>query len=675
MLTSLERGDIFYIVAMPFFTTAVVCFLMGIVLDIFRGLRFRKTAGQRILKVKQPTFYAIGIRVLALVPAGVSIWLLVIVIYPALHTIFTERELDPLMIYRQLSDQKHMISLWPFWSFLILMCLGMSWLVVVLFVSSFRSLTIYQNGVVWALLGFVTWNRIRRAIWITPCVIRIEYDNRFINLSMQSDSVEQVNVAMGNFVDVIDHDTFLAGEKDRYKRPRSRFQFHLRTLLIVMLLLAVFSSGLGTRLRKILHTKQIGSRLEIKGAEVYRTLDDIYGVAWNKGSPNKPVDKDLADLQSLESLHDLGVCDSPISDQGVKYIKNCSELSVLMLVNTQVTGKAFDDLGNLGRLEVLYLDGSPITDDGLVCIVKLPSLKHIGLENTKITDKGLEHLVSHQNIKSISLSGTLITDAGLQQIGELKGLRRLDLNGTQVTDAGLVHIAGLFDLYEINLDNTRITGMGFEYLALIQGLKTLSLENAPVTDDGLQKISKLKSLEYLTLNGTQVTDAGLVHLAELNNLQWLDLDNTRISDTGVERLMSLQKLTKLSLANTLVTDDGLKQICKLRVLGDLTLDGTQITDAGLKHLEHLGNLHEISLKGTKVTNKGLVHLKRLPGVWSIELSGTAVTKAAAAKMLPKVRCFEVSAQNVLLEDEPDDGESSDGLPSENAEDGNDANMP
>lgn len=175
------------------------------------------------------------------------------------------------------------------------------------------------------------------------------------------------------------------------------FQFRLRTLLMVIAILAMPAAWIANERRAIAARQRAFAELRIglhmaHGQPAWRV--------WLLGDDQVAYSRCIA--CSARSLDDEGA------------------MSLRFLV----------------RAENLYLDRVPITDVGVAGLKRLTSLRNLGLGDSKITDAGLVHLEG------------------------LTHLRWLDLSGTQITDAGLVHLQGLTHLEELTLIETKVTAEG-----------------------------------------------------------------------------------------------------------------------------------------------------------------------------------------------------------------------
>jgi Leucine-rich repeat (LRR) protein len=247
----------------------------------------------------------------------------------------------------------------------------------------------------------------------------------------------------------------------------------------------------------------------------------------------------------------------PVTDEGLKELKECKHLEELSIDNEQVTDGLLQTLGENGLLHVLshqahaegmkrpsgpadvtdlWLWDSQVTDEGLKELKDFPNLKMLGLNKTKVTDEGLKELKDLKNLKVLYLEGTAVTDAGLKELKDFPNLKRLGLNKTKVTDLGLKELKELKNLEELNLGDTAVTDAGLKELKNFPNLKALWLPNTKVTDAGLKELKELKNLEELNLGDTAVTDLGLKELKELQNLKRLLLYKTKVTDAGLKEL-------------------------------------------------------------------------------------------------------------------------------------------
>jgi len=350
---------------------------------------------------------------------------------------------------------------------------------------------------------------------------------------------------------------------------RWRFQFTIRSLLLLVVAVAIPCSWIGDRMRQ--------AKRQLQGIAL---VERIGGAAYVRFGPSELQERlqsvlpavffDDVDIVKFDSKH------NSLSD---------ADLSEVVRL--------------LPRIEVLKLDTTAVTDAGLRSLGGLKDLVVLTLNNTKITDAGLEVLRNTKNVRALELDGTSVTDAGIEGLTGHK-LWRLCLSGTKVTDSGMANILG----YKTDV-------LGHE-------LTSLTLNNTGVSDAGLKHVEDKTEVESLLLSGTMITDAVLDHIRGLHDLRELDLSRTKITDGGLERLESVTTLLILDLSGTQITDAGLECLRRMDQLQMLNLANTSVTDRGLERLaalkpEGLGcPAAKLSLVGTKTTKAGV---KKLQQAW------------------------------------------------------------
>lgn len=408
---------------------------------------------------------------------------------------------------------------------------------------------------------------------------------------------------------------------------RRWYQFSLRTVLLVTLMVCLGSAWVGIGIQRARERRQAAT-------EIYKFEAELQRLG---GSVNFDYD-DHPD--SLDELYgDPGVFhiaevtgQGNFSDAGLEHLAGLTRLWSLDLTGSQVTDAGLIHLIGLTKLSDLNLSGTQVTDAGLDHLEGLTRLESLDLTGTQVTDAGLKHIEGLTNLKVLNLSGTQVSDAGLVHVEGLTNLSDFNLTGTQVTGTGLIHLKGLTNLSNLNLTGTKVTGNGLEYLKGLTNLAYLHLNKPLVTDALLKHLGELTSLQELDLGGSQVTDSGLIHLQGLTNLGVLNLNGTQVTDSGLIHLKGLTNLSNLDLGGTQITGIGLIHLRELAHLWNLKLGGTQLTDAGLIHLKGLTNLANLDLSGTQVTDAGLIHLRGLHDLSYVDLTGTQVTGDGVKKL-------------------------------------------
>lgn len=325
---------------------------------------------------------------------------------------------------------------------------------------------------------------------------------------------------------------------------------------------------------------------------------------------HKITDQDMLWYSSIaESVPDLPLSGSLISDQGIPNFSRNRELPALIRVSLEHTAIGDATCSSLSRfpnLTELNLKYTNVTDSGAVLISKLRNLKELRLDGTKISDFGARTVTSCPNLTELSLAWTRVTDACCSSIAGLQQLKRLNVSGTRVSNNGMQKLCELRTLTHLDVSSTDIDDRGVESIIRIESLEELNLAYTPITGKSLQLLAKMPSLIKLELKGTKLSDKTITAFNPVT--ERLSLCSTSVGDGIGSRLAKLDRLGELNLSYTNVTDGVLPHLVPSLALAKLELDGDNITDAGMKSLAAMRALEEVSLRRTKVSDVGLLAL-------------------------------------------------------------------
>ena len=172
------------------------------------------------------------------------------------------------------------------------------------------------------------------------------------------------------------------------KPRRRRFQYSLRTLLIVMLLVG---GGLGWFSHKLQQTRRqrvaVTSITNLSGLVGF----DDEAADFAAGPPISHVPRWLRNLLGDDFFR----------------------TAVSLVAFNDGSMESAKDLTELRRLDFV---GGPATDAGLAHVRSLSRLQRLNLSDTQITDAGLEHLQGLTQLRELVLRGTRVTDEGVQQL-------------------------------------------------------------------------------------------------------------------------------------------------------------------------------------------------------------------------------------------------------------------
>ena len=247
---------------------------------------------------------------------------------------------------------------------------------------------------------------------------------------------------------------------------RRRFQFSLRSLMLLVVVVAIPCSWFATAMKAarrqgtVEAIRKLGGKVvydyEMEGTDPLGILSTPSRLAWLRDS--LVVDL-LADVTRIEPAHH-GNDDWEIDDSGLKYLKGFTQLQELELGGTKVTNVGLKHLKGLSNLKFLNLAGTKIRGFGLEHLNELDQLRYLDVNWSKVKDAGLKHIKGLTRLEVLILGFNEVSNEGLVHINGLTQLRELYINCPIVSDAGLIHLKGLKQLKVLNLDGTKVSDAG-----------------------------------------------------------------------------------------------------------------------------------------------------------------------------------------------------------------------
>lgn len=191
-------------------------------------------------------------------------------------------------------------------------------------------------------------------------------------------------------------------------------------------------------------------------------------------------DEDIAALERFESLEDLELHYSELTDAGVSQIARHTGLKRLVLSTRSATDESFTKLATLAQLEELILLAcTEVTTDGLNWVGELQSLHTLTMyQCTGVDDRFAELLRACPNLTSVSLENSLtLTDKTCFELAHIKTLTYVNLDMTiKIGHEGVVALIGLPHLESLHLHGAdSLTDRTLEALKNAKKLKLLHL--------------------------------------------------------------------------------------------------------------------------------------------------------------------------------------------------------
>ncbi len=232
--------------------------------------------------------------------------------------------------------------------------------------------------------------------------------------------------------------------------PKLRwFQFSLKLLLVLMLLVSIGMSWVAVRLQRARRQKEAAECLVRLGWQIeYDCQIDEKGNFSDAKPPQRGwlrsfLGDDFFDHARRARVPVAYHTGLQLSEEVSEYLKDLDA--------------ALARIQGLSTLEELYLDTQ------MDFVLKIHRNARLERDCIRTADVGMERIATLVNLKKLSLQGTPLTDAGVKHLERLPGLKQLDLSATRITDAALEHLMGLISLQQLKLPD-RITDEGVNKL-------------------------------------------------------------------------------------------------------------------------------------------------------------------------------------------------------------------
>ena len=253
---------------------------------------------------------------------------------------------------------------------------------------------------------------------------------------------------------------------------RWRFQFSFRSLLLMVVVVALPSSWLAVEMKEAKRQREVVQEIvQLQGHVAYDWEPEclVDGIVPKLPEPNwlrSYCGEDFFDDVIRFDRYSLEVEEKPEDEERILVcLSRLTKLRTLDLSNNSVKDADFAKLKGLTRLKSLTLNVCQISDASLKYLEGMQRLEYLALVGgmpNQITDVrlGLEYLQGLTRLTHLRVADVRVTDAGLKSIEGLTQLQELNFWGSEITDAGLGHLKGLTELQYLYLYDTQVTAEG-----------------------------------------------------------------------------------------------------------------------------------------------------------------------------------------------------------------------
>jgi hypothetical protein len=216
---------------------------------------------------------------------------------------------------------------------------------------------------------------------------------------------------------------------------RNRFQFGIKTLLTLMVVVAVVGGWFGWKMERARRQNQTIERiLSLQGS--WREGDhwvrppiaaEETWLEWLLGELRDEFSLDrlrdalgndfFTDVENIVGLDLSSYCYSVLDpSERLKGRHYNSSRGLILVIVSALTDSDLEHIKRMTNLEELWLDCTDVTDTGLECVKGLPRLRVLNLCWTDVTDSGLEPLKGLPELQVVGLVRTNVTDEGVRNL-------------------------------------------------------------------------------------------------------------------------------------------------------------------------------------------------------------------------------------------------------------------
>ena len=287
-------------------------------------------------------------------------------------------------------------------------------------------------------------------------------------------------------------------------------RFKLRTLLIILTLVAIPLGLFMAELRRAQRQGQIMDRLSMS--------ETGYGVTSGHYRLGKLGSSKLAgllcdwvhphfgcrlDALSL-SLSDDSLYPQPpshytgLQSGKLAFLSDCPDIQMLYMENAIFTRDDIEQILKLPNLQRLDIRNSHLPQGTLNLFTSHPKLTHLTLIECQLEDQDLKDITPNERIDYLNLSYNKLEGHTLTELAALKGLQQLDLAGNSFERRAIQTLPQLPALKQLNVAHSLIDSIDALALASIPTLEILNL-----TDCGFVIVSSERSNIVLDEDGTE----------------------------------------------------------------------------------------------------------------------------------------------------------------------------
>jgi hypothetical protein len=209
-----------------------------------------------------------------------------------------------------------------------------------------------------------------------------------------------------------------------------------------------------------------------------------------------------------------------------------TELRILDVRNTGLTGPIPPELGRLTKLEQLRLGQNQLTGPIPAEFGGMTALKYLALNTNQLTGPIPAELGGLTNLEQLWLNQNGLTGPIPPELGRLTDLQEFWLYVNQLSGSIPAEIGGMSALTSLSLNENGLTGPIPPELGGLTNLETLRLNHNQLSGSIPPELGRLTKLGQLGLNENALTGPIPLELGNLSTLTLFDVDDSQLQLDG-----------------------------------------------------------------------------------------------------------------------------------------------
>jgi hypothetical protein len=427
---------------------------------------------------------------------------------------------------------------------------------------------------------------------------------------------------------------------------RGRFQFSLRSLLMLTVVIALQCSWFVSELKEA--KRQQAMIAEIREAEggVFfdYEVDHEYKLLVNAQPPepawlrtllsddffdipmavniDRPAEQVLFQVRQLTSLRQVKVFHGNASVGPLNALSNLPRLDAITFTGDDSAFEVSElqGLRPMPGVRSLHIDRINVSDADFAQIVRIfPSLRDLSIggvssgDEQRLTDHGLAAVRKLPCIERLNVRSDGLSIGCTELFSGCPSIRELSLDGDCDADGPVqLHDCAALEVLTISRPRPRTLKSWSVEMKRFPRLRQLYLQNVETLS-----IDAPSNIEILMLRDGNTPGTSLAEIvARCPRLVEVSLWNYRRDPRPILRqLTKTASLRKLDLTGIWLTTEAVEALSSLVQLRELDFGGLTIDDAMLRKLENLRNLESLRLHDAAVTDEGVKRPKTMiPGL-------------------------------------------------------------